>query len=139
MDIRTTTFEFDAAAEFDMVDMTSKAQAAVAESGFCEGSVTLFAVGATAAVTAIEYEPGLVMDMEAMLERIAPAGGGYHHDADADGGNGHSHLRASLLGPSLVVPFSSGRLMLGTWQQVVLVNLDNRRRARRVVCQVTGK
>ena len=139
MEIRTTTFEFDTAAQFDMVDITSKAQAAIAEAGFSEGSVTLFAVGATGALMTIEYEPGLVMDMEALLERIAPAGGSYRHDADADNGNGHSHLRASLLGPSLVVPFSSGRLMLGTWQQIVLLNLDNRRRTRQVVCQVAGK
>jgi secondary thiamine-phosphate synthase enzyme len=101
--------------------------------------VTVFVPGATGAVTTIEYEGGLVADLGYALQRIAPEEIDYAHNERWDDGNGHSHIRASLLGPSLVVPFCEGRLMLGTWQQIVFLELDNRPRQRKVILQIMGE
>ncbi|WP_394356914.1 secondary thiamine-phosphate synthase enzyme YjbQ [Candidatus Methanocrinis natronophilus] len=122
-----------------MTDLTGKVAAAVERSGLSAGAVVVFASGATGAVTTIEYEPGLVEDMKAALERMAPRDIEYAHNRRWGDGNGHSHIRASIIGPSLTVPFSDGKLMLGTWQQIVFIDLDTSPRHRRVVFQIIGE
>jgi secondary thiamine-phosphate synthase enzyme len=112
----------------------------VAETGLVNGTVTVFNVGSTAGITTIEYEPGLVKhDINAAFEKIAPQAGRYEHEETWHDDNGHAHVRASMLGPSLVVPFDQQDLILGTWQQIVLIDFDTRPRTRKVVCQVTGE
>ncbi len=123
----------------DVVDLTGKVEAEVRESGLKAGIVVVFVPGATGAVTTIEHEPGLVRDIRAALERLAPEGVEYAHDRRWGDGNGYSHIRASLLGPSLTVPFSGGKIMLGTWQQIVFLELDNRPRDRRIILQILGE
>jgi secondary thiamine-phosphate synthase enzyme len=123
-----------------VVDVTHEVAAAVAGSGLNAGVVTVFNVGSTAGVTTTEYEPGLVNhDLKAAFERIAPEAGHYEHENTWQDDNGHSHVRASLLGPSLAVPFVDGRLTLGTWQQIILVDFDTRARTRTVICQMIGE
>jgi secondary thiamine-phosphate synthase enzyme len=119
--------------------MTEKVGQAVDSSGLRAGVATVFVPGATGAVTTIEHEPGLVRDLEEALERLAPKGMEYAHDLMWRDGNGFSHIRASLIGPSLTVPFVDGRLLLGTWQQIVFLEMDNRPRERRVVVQIIGE
>jgi secondary thiamine-phosphate synthase enzyme len=123
----------------DVIDITEKVAATVQESGLQAGIAVVFVPGATAAVTTIEHEPGLVDDIKAAIERIAPEQNEYAHDQKWGDGNGHSHIRASLIGPSLTVPFQNGQLMLGTWQQIVFLELDNGPRDRRVVVQILGE
>jgi secondary thiamine-phosphate synthase enzyme len=120
------------------IDVTGALQQAVKESGVTEGLVTVFVPGSTAGVTTIEYESGALRDLSDALERAAPADARYEHNRRWGDGNGFSHVRAALLGPSVSVPFSKGRLLLGTWQQVVVVDCDNRPRSRQVVIQVLG-
>ena len=123
-----------------IVDITDRVAAAVAGSGLAAGVVTVFNVGSTAGVTTTEYEPGLANhDLKAAFERIAPEAGQYEHENAWQDDNGHSHVRASLLGPSLTVPFVEGRLTLGTWQQIILVDFDTRARSRTVICQIIGE
>ena len=124
--------------ENDVIDITEEVQRAVAESGLDDGAAVVFILGSTAAVTTIEYEPGLAKDFPGMLERIAPQSIGYQHQKAWHDDNGRSHVKASLIGPSLVVPFEDQSLTLGTWQQIVLVELDIRPRQRDVVVQVLG-
>jgi len=119
-------------------DITPEVTEAVAESKIKSGTVTVFIPGATAGVTTIEYESGLIHDFGAMWERIVPRDIPYQHDSRWGDGNGFSHNRAALLGPSLVVPFREGRLLLGTWQQIVVVDFDNRPRQRQVTFQIMG-
>lgn len=123
----------------DMHDVTGQVQQIILESGMLNGIVTVFVVGSTAGVTTIEYEPGLAQDMAKVMERIAPRDDLYAHEARWDDDNGHSHIRASLLGPSITLPFSEGRLAVGTWQQIVLVDFDTRPRNRTVIVQVLGE
>ena len=122
----------------DIHDVTPQVRAALARSPVRQGLVTVFVPGSTAAVTTIEHEPGALADLRAALERLAPAGAEYAHNAAWGDGNGYSHLRAALLGPSLAVPVHEGQLTLGDWQQIVVLDLDNRPRQRRVVVQVLG-
>lgn len=136
--IQTKTLEFETVIG-EVIDLTEKVSTAVRGSGLQAGIVVVFAPGATAAVTTIEHEPGLVNDIKAALERIAPERMEYAHDKRWGDGNGHSHIRASLLGPSLTVPFSGGSLMLGTWQQIVFLELDNRPRMRSIILQILGE
>jgi len=120
-----------------IVDITEQVGKVVAQSGITEGIVSLFNVGSTAGITTTEYEPGLVnYDIAAAFERIAPRGAGYEHEETWHDDNGHSHVRASLLGPSLSVPVADGRLTLGTWQQIVIVDFDTRPRTRTIICQI---
>ena len=123
----------------EVVDITDEVQEALEKTSLKTGVVTVFVTGATAAVTTIEYEDGLVADLGDALQRIAPVGIDYAHNERWHDGNGHSHIRASLLGPSIVVPFCDRRLMLGTWQQIVFLELDNRPRKRKVVVQIMGE
>jgi len=125
--------------EVDIIDITDRIQRAVEGSGLEKGIATIFVPGSTGALTTIEYEPGLLHDLPAALERFAPRGIGYEHERRWHDGNGHSHVRASIMGPSLTVPFNNGRLMLGTWQQIVFVELDVRHRSRDLVVQIIGE
>jgi len=125
--------------EGDMIDITSEVQAILESTGVRDGIVTLFVAGSTGALTTIEYEPGLLKDFPAMLERIAPRNINYEHEKMWHDGNGHSHVRASLVGPSLTVPFKDRRLNLGTWQQIVFVELDIRPRTRQIITQIIGE
>jgi len=111
----------------------------VQETGLSAGTVTIFITGSTAGVTTVEYESGLVADLQVLFERVAPQGIDYRHNLRWGDGNGHSHIRASLLGASLVVPFAEKSLMLGTWQQIVVVDFDIRSRTRTVVMQIMGE
>lgn len=124
----------------DIVNITEQVGEVAAQTGVSEGTVTLFNVGSTAGITTTEYEPGLVnYDIRAAFEKIAPTNGRYEHEETWHDDNGHSHVRASLLGPSLSVPVVDGRLTLGTWQQIILVDFDTRPRTRTVICQITGE
>jgi len=130
---------FSTKGEVDMVDVTHMVQRAVEESGLKKGIVTVFVPGSTGAVATIEYEPGILKDFPRMLEKIAPRGEEYEHHLRWHDWNGHSHCRAALLGPSLTVPFEDGRLQLGTWQQIVFVELDVKPRERELILQLIGE
>jgi secondary thiamine-phosphate synthase enzyme len=125
--------------ECDIIDITSQIESQVAETNISNGTVTVFVAGSTAGVSTIEYESGLLSDFRDMWERNVPRDMAYAHDRRWGDGNGYSHVRSSLLGPSLVVPLADRRLTLGTWQQVVVVDFDNRPRSRQIVVQVMGE
>ena len=139
MPVLTKRIQLRTEAENDVLDITEEVQLAVEESGFDAGVATVFVPGSTAAVTTIEIEPGLAKDFPAMLERVAPGDIDYEHQKAWHDGNGKSHVKASLVGPSLSVPFEGGVLTLGTWQQIAFVELDIRPRRREVVVQVMGE
>lgn len=138
MPVVSGRFEVETRGNGDVVDITGAVSEQVSGSGVSSGTVTVFVPGATAGVTTIEFEPGLVEDVDEMFERLAPRERDYHHNLRWHDGNGHAHVRASLLGPSLTIPFSQAKLILGIWQQVVLVDFDNRARKREMICQVMG-
>jgi len=123
----------------DLVDITGEISAILRDSGLKIGSLTVFVVGSTAAITTFEYEPGMVADMRELYDKLVPKSKHYSHDETWGDANGFSHLRAALQGPSLTIPFEKGRLLLGTWQQVVLAEFDNRPRERQIVVQLTGE
>ncbi|MHC4690228.1 MAG: secondary thiamine-phosphate synthase enzyme YjbQ [Planctomycetota bacterium] len=124
----------------DIVNITEEIADFIAKNGVLEGTVTVFNVGSTGAITTTEYEPGLVnYDIERAFEKIAPERGSYEHEKTWHDDNGHSHVRASLMGPSLSVPVVDGQMVLGTWQQIILVDFDTRSRRRQVVCQIIGE
>ena len=122
----------------DILDITTQVERAVSKSGVSSGIVLVFTPGSTAGLTTIEYEPGAISDLKDAIARIAPEGMAYAHDARWGDGNGFSHVRAALLGPSLALPLREGALVTGTWQQIVLVDFDNRPRSRRVEVQIIG-
>jgi len=122
-----------------VVDLTAPVKDELRRAGIRNGTVTVFVPGSTGGVTTVEFEDGLVRDLGELFERLAPRGPEYHHDARWGDGNGFSHCRASLLGPSLTVPVVEGQLTLGTWQQIVFLDFDNRSRRRRIVIQVLGE
>ena len=122
----------------DAVDVTGSVAAAVTASGLTSGIVTVFVEGSTAAVTTIEFESGVVADLDRALEKIAPRHGEYQHHLRWGDDNGSAHVRAGIVGPSLTVPFRDRQLLLGTWQQVVIVEFDTRPRRRRYICQIIG-
>lgn len=132
----TVTLKLPQTRELELFDVTGLIQREVDAAGVGEGFVILFVPGSTAALTTIEFEPGLREDFPRFLERIAPRDISYAHDLTWHDSNGHSHVRASLLGPSLTVPFARGKLLLGTWQQIVLVELDVRPRRRELIVQI---
>jgi secondary thiamine-phosphate synthase enzyme len=135
----TKTIEINSKRENDMVDITAQTLKAIVESQLENGIVTIFVSGSTAAVTTMEYEPGLRTDFPMMLNRIIPKDIKYKHDETWHDGNGHSHVRASLIGASLTVPFKDRNLILGTWQQIVFCELDTRSRQRRITLQIIGE
>jgi len=123
----------------DVVDITKAVSQLVTKYKLQAGCATVFVSGSTAGVTTVEYEPGLVKDLPEAFEKIAPTGKSYHHDATWGDNNGYAHVRASLLGPSLTVPFCDGDLQLGTWQQIVLIDFDDRPRERTIIVQLFGE
>jgi secondary thiamine-phosphate synthase enzyme len=139
MTVITKAIKINSKGENDMVDITDQTLKAIEESNLKDGIVTVFVSGSTAAITTIEYEPGLRNDFPMILNRIIPQNIEYEHDKTWHDGNGHSHVRASLIGPSLTVPFKDGNLILGTWQQIVFFELDTRSRERRITIQLIGE
>lgn len=139
MNVITKIIQLKLSKEDDVIDVTKQISDAVGESELNNGIVNVFVAGSTAAVTTIEYEPGLRYDFPKMLSRIAPKNIQYRHDETWHDGNGHSHVRASLVGPSLTVPFSNGALLLGTWQQIVMLEMDTRPRERVLTIQILGE
>jgi len=137
--VKTETFSIQTQGHNDILDVTSEVQAAVDRSDLQAGTANVFVPGSTAGFTTVEFEPGLVKDLKEAFEKIAPAGKDYHHHATWGDDNGNSHVRASLLGPGITVPFTSGRLILGSWQQVILVDFDTRPRKREIVVQLIGE
>jgi secondary thiamine-phosphate synthase enzyme len=123
----------------DLINITDKVTHLLESSKLKKGLVTVFIIGSTAAITTFEYEPGLIQDVEELYDKIIPQSKHYHHDDTWGDANGFSHLRSSLQGPSLSIPFDEGRLLLGTWQQVVLAEFDNRPRDRKVIVQIIGE
>ena len=131
--------EFHGTAGTDVTDLTPEVGRVVEESGVHEGQALVFTPGSTAAITTIEFESGAVNDFKRLFEQLAPRDGEYEHNLRWGDGNGYSHVRAALLGPSLHVPVAAGQLVLGTWQQIILCDFDNRPRRRRFVVQVRGE
>jgi secondary thiamine-phosphate synthase enzyme len=138
MEVHTTELRLSTQGDGDVTDITAEVQAAVADAGVAAGQATAFVRGSTAAITTMEYEPGGVRDLQEMLERLIPSEGDYEHNRLNHDTNSHAHQRASLVGPAQTVPVSGGRLTLGTWQQIVLLDFDDRPRERTVVVQVLG-
>jgi secondary thiamine-phosphate synthase enzyme len=130
------TIQLSSKGEDDVIDITRQVSNVVKDSNIENGTVTIFVVGSTAAITTIEYEPGLINDFPEMLSRIIPKNVEYEHDNTWHDGNGHSHVRASLVGPSLTVPIIDSKLTLGTWQQIVLLEMDTRPRNRTLILQI---
>lgn len=123
----------------NVIDVTDAVATALTQTAMADGQALLFVVGATAGITTVEYEPGLVKDLEELFDRLAPPTRDYHHEETWRDGNGFSHVRASLLKPSLTVPFQDGRLRLGVWQQIVVIDFDNKPRERKVALQFLGE
>ena len=139
MTIITKTIKIQSKGESDIIDLNDMISEKITESGISNGIVTVFVAGSTGALTTIEYEPGLLKDFPDMLSRIAPNEINYEHEERWHDGNGRSHVKASLVGPSLTIPFKDGSLLLGTWQQIVFVELDTRGRSRNIILQIIGE
>ncbi len=138
MEIRTSRLQIHSRGENDIIDLTPEIAKSISKSGLREGFVNIFVSGSTGAVTTIEYEDGLLKDFPAMLDRLAPRDKNYEHEKRWQDGNGHSHLRASLIGPNLTIPFEDSRLLLGTWQQIIFIEMDIHPRERNLVLQLVG-
>ncbi len=136
--VKTGYVEFSTQGNADMVDVTAQVAAVVADAGLVDGIVTLFTPSATSALTTIEYESGCLSDLGRLFNEIVDPKRPYQHNARWGDGNGHSHVRAALLGPSLTVPVVNGRLTLGTWQQIIFIDFDNRARRRKLIVQMMG-
>ncbi|MBW1679842.1 MAG: YjbQ family protein [Deltaproteobacteria bacterium] len=139
MKIHVETLAVNTTRRCDVVDLTSDVDRRVRDTGILNGVVTLFVPGSTGALTTIEYETGVINDLKKAIERLAPQDMYYEHNERWGDGNGYSHVRAALLGPSLHIPLVDGRMSLGTWQQIVLLDFDNRPRERRVLVHVMGE
>jgi len=139
MAVITKQIKISSKSENDVIDITKQVADLVSKSGISNGMITVFVSGSTGAITTIEYEPGLVKDFPDLLSRIAPDDINYEHEERWHDGNGRSHVKASLVGPSLTVPFQDGELLLGTWQQIVFLELDTRARTRILVLQIIGE
>lgn len=139
MQIKTASFSVSTKGFNDIVDVTNDVQKILNESGMMEGNALVFVSGSTAGITTIEYEPGLLKDYPQFFEKIIPSNQVYHHDETWHDGNGYAHVRASLQGASFTVPFVNGKLLLGTWQQIILIDFDNRSRKRKIITQLTGQ
>jgi len=139
MTVETREITLQSRGNCDIIDITSQVAKYVERSGISNGTVTLFVVGSTAGITTVEYEPNLLSDFKNMWDRVIPQNIPYEHNRTWGDGNGHSHVRASTLGASLTVPFVNKRLTLGTWQQIIFVDFDNRPRSRKIVIQILGE
>jgi secondary thiamine-phosphate synthase enzyme len=137
--IREIRHELGTKGQNDAHDLTNVVAGAIAKSGFADGLVTVFIVGSTAGVTTIEFEPGAIADLNHVFELLAPRTGEYRHHLRWGDDNGSSHVRAAMLGPSLSIPFTSGKLALGTWQQIMLLEFDTRPRRREIVILMVGE
>ena len=137
--VTTKTIKLNSRGETDIIDITEEAQKAFKQAKLKNGVLVIFVPGSTGGLTTIEYEPGVVSDLKKAFEQVAPRDGHYAHNTKWGDGNGYSHVRASMLGPSLSIPFSDGKLVLGTWQQIVFVDFDNRPRSRELVLQFIGE
>ncbi len=137
--VSTQEIRFSTGGAGEIVDITAELAEAVGACGMNSGTVTAFCPGSTGGITTIEYEPGLIKDIPEFYEKLIPSDRDYHHDETWHDGNGFSHLRAALVGPDITVPFVAGRLTLGTWQQVVFLEFDNKRRDRALVVQIVGE
>jgi len=136
--LETLSFSIKTKGNTTLTDITNHVQSLLTSSGFVEGNALVFVSGSTAGITTIEYEPGLLKDYPAFFEKIIPSNQRYYHDETWHDGNGHSHVRASLQGASFTVPFSKGRLLLGTWQQIILIDFDTHPRQREIIVQLNG-
>jgi len=139
MEIINHTLNVKTKGSGDLIDITEQISGLLHKSKLTKGNVTIFNIGSTAAITTFEFEPGMIKDMQELYEKLVPSDRHYHHDDTWGDANGFSHLRAALQGPSLTIPFEKGALMLGTWQQVVLAEFDNRPRQRKIVVQLIGE
>ena len=139
MEIETHSFNINTKGNNDIIDITDNVQSQLSSTGFLEGNILVFVGGSTAGITTIEYEPGLLKDYPDFFEKIVPSNISYQHDNTWHDGNGYAHIRAALQGASFTVPFTKGKLLLGTWQQIILVDFDNRSRNRKIIVQITGK
>ncbi|MEA2007644.1 MAG: secondary thiamine-phosphate synthase enzyme YjbQ [Chloroflexota bacterium] len=139
MTVKTLSISFQTKGHADILDITSPVSEKIAQCGLQNGIVTLFSPSSTSALTTVEYEPGCVEDLRRLFDEILPPNRTYAHNARWHDGNGHSHARAALLKPSLTIPFVAGRLTLGTWQQIIFVDFDNKPRRRELVLQVMGE
>lgn len=139
MQIKTIIFNVNSKGHTDIIDITTEVESRLKETGLRNGNVLVFAPGATAGVTTIEYEPGLLNDYPNFFERIIPSKAKYNHDDTWHDANGYAHIRASLQGASITIPFTDSKLLLGTWQQIVLIDFDNRQRVRKIVLQFIGE
>ena len=137
--VKTDRIKLSTKGHTDIIDISKQVDRVVLGSGIEDGIITLFVIGSTGALTTVEFEPGLVADLNTAFEKIAPRAGHYQHHERWHDDNGHSHVRASLLGPSLVIPIVDGRLTLGTWQQIVFIDFDTSPRKREIVCQIIGR
>ena len=131
--------QFETKGEPEIVDVTNQVKAQVTSSKIQSGLATVFCTGSTGAITTLEYEPGLIEDLPVALERLAPKDATYQHHLRWQDGNGHSHVRAAIIGPSVTIPVIEGQLPLGTWQQIVFLELDVRPRTRRLIIQIIGE
>jgi len=138
MPVHTSEFRLSTGGNSEIVDITGRVQAAVVEAGVGDGQATAFVRGSTAAITTMEYEPGGVHDLQALLDRLIPVHGDYEHNRLNHDTNSHAHQRASIIGPSEAVPVQGGRLALGTWQQLVVLDFDDHPRERTILIQVTS-
>ena len=138
MPVHTSEFRLSTEGDTEVLDITDRVQAVVAKASVAEGHAMAFVRGSTAAITTMEFEPGGVQDLQALLDRLIPLRGDYAHNRLNHDTNSHAHQRASIIGPSEVVPIQSGHLALGTWQQLVLIDFDDRPRERTVLVQVTS-
>ncbi len=137
--VKTLYFSLETRGNNHIIDITGEVERKVSQSGITNGIVNVFSPSSTSGITTIEYESGAVSDLQAAIERLVPSNIEYRHNLRWGDGNGHSHVRAALLGASFTVPLVNGRLALGTWQQIVFVDFDNRPRHRNVVVQVVGE
>lgn len=137
--VQSHTISFHSKGDGDMIDLTPEVERAVRDSKIRDGIVVVCAVGSTAGVSTIEFEPGLKKDWPELMQEMIPAGKPYHHDATWGDGNGHAHLRSTLVGTTFTTAVSSGKMTLGTWQQIVFLEFDNRPRDRQVRVQVMGE
>ena len=138
IEIQTDFIEIKTRGNCEILDITPGVQKIINKLNFSEGNALIFAGGSTAGITTIEYEPGLLKDYPKFFERIVPERINYEHDNTWHDGNGHSHVRASIQGASFTVPFKDGELLLGTWQQIIFVDFDNKPRHRKIIVQITG-
>lgn len=139
MSVSTQSFTIETRGSADVVDITHQVAQALEQSGLENGIATVFISGSTGGITTLEFEPGLRRDLPEIMDKLIPAGQRYHHDDTWHDGNGHAHLRSSLVGTSFTAPFVRGKLTLGTWQQIVLLDFDNRPRRREILVQVMGE